>query len=524
MPLYEHPPVRLDSPESIATVYHQRICEVLSIKHNRNGNPWRMIVWPLAQEHPVVYHAIAAMTCFQRSNTILEMRQLGMRHWKISARALLLHQNDSIDIKVELTATLALSLAETWYYPRSTCGINYVQAAKRLLQATILPSSTSSATASLERSYSDMVPFNFLARTWVYMDVLTQITCEDAEAFDAKFSTRCGSGIGPMPAIYDDQIDPLMGCAGSLFPLLGRVADLARTVRKRQTRPNSPAIVANAVELSMSIGRWKPCAGITSGFSNNDDEGIMLAASDLVQTANAYKWATLLLLCQAVPELPICYSFKSIAEKILIFIATVPVESKASIFHVFPLLIAGCDATEREDRDWVYDRWHRLSSGNSSGISDRCLDLTSEVWKRRDSYDEQEQDLEGRASKNAPTRSRCGGFTIISKLHWLSVMKQWGWEGNFLRASITSFSVMQTDSFSPFGGRCVAKLMALALSAISPYLNKFGTGLVPNRWPRLTHIVTGFTDAPPSLFGLLARATSTPAEEQGFKRVYAPQS
>jgi hypothetical protein len=50
-------------------------------------------------------------------------------------------------------------------------------------------------------------------------------------------------------------------------------------------------------------------------------------------------------------------------------------------------MIAGCDTEDKEDREWICDRWQQLlAGGNSSGISERCLELTSEVWRRRDQH------------------------------------------------------------------------------------------------------------------------------------------
>ena len=391
-PLYQQPCMPNDSPESIAMIFDRRICEVLSIKDGPSGNPWRVIVWPLAKRHATIYHAVAAMTYFQRANALPQHRVRGIRHLQASIQRLGVEDGDVLPVRVALMATLALAFAQTWYYPRSTCGIHHVRSAKRLLQAALLTGPCPYPSA-LHRDTSQAIPLSFLAKTWIYMDVLTRITCDNIEAIDTGFISQCADSADTESAAagYKPDVDPLMGCAGPLFPLLGRVADLVRCVRRRGVKTNSAAIVSQAVELKGSIEQWSPWAGEEADSLINEGDVLTPAASDLVQTAHAYKWAALLLLCQAVPELPSRFSFECIAQKILLLIATVPVESKASIFHVFPLMIAGCDTTDVEDRDWVRDRWRKLSSGNSSGISERCLELTSEVWARRDRYDSQQQ-------------------------------------------------------------------------------------------------------------------------------------
>lgn len=387
-PLYQHPPMTNDSPETIAVVFDRRICEVLCIKDGAAGNPWRLIIWPLAKEHSAVYHAVAAMTYFQWSNTLPQVRVRGMQHLQASIDILAATPSHTMPLKVSLTARLLLAFAESWYYPRSSCGSQHIREAKRLLE-TALHKATAPGEMQIHIDAQQALPLQFLAKTWVYMDVLTRITCDTVEDLDIDFVAKCGDNTGE--AYINDHIDPLMGCAEPLFPMLGRVADLVRGVRKRMTKPNSPAMVARAVDLKKSIENWSPWAREECDATNPDKEALTPVDSDIVQTAYAYKWAALLLLCQAVPELPSRFSYESIAQKILTVIATVPAESKASIFHIFPLMVAGCDTTDADDRDWIRDRWQRLlAGGNSSGISERCLELTSEVWARRDSYKAQQ--------------------------------------------------------------------------------------------------------------------------------------
>ncbi|RTE70903.1 hypothetical protein BHE90_014696 [Fusarium euwallaceae] len=466
--LYRQPAIRDNSPESIAMLYDNRICEVLYIKEDPTGNPWRKVVWPLAKDHPALYHAIAAMTCFNGANGLPRLRAEGVRHLENSMGKLSVEINSSMRLEVALIVTLALSIAQTWYYPRASNGISHINKAKDLLQQGL---SKDLASRPLEGNLC----LRFLANLWLYMDVLTRITCSNVQAMDFDLMTACSS-TSPCP---EPQVDPLMGCAGTLFPLIGRVADLVRRVRKTQDKLNSPAIVARAVELKMAIECWTPSMSLEVA---GDAESLTPNASDLVQTANSYKWATLLLLYQAVPELPIRFSFSDMARKVLVLIATVPLHSRAVIFHILPLMIAGCEATEVEDRDWIRDRWESMTTGNTSGIVERCLELTLEVWRRRDSYGKHYQPCEGGIMGNSlfpaglrdvdldfeqgmvprsgfendsactqqerepPTtflsfdstaltqqdhsglKTDARKYTVKSRLHWLTVMEEWGWE------------------------------------------------------------------------------------------------
>ncbi|KAM6514843.1 hypothetical protein FSOLCH5_009079 [Fusarium solani] len=469
-------------------LYDNRICEILYIKDDPTGNPWRKVVWPLAKDHPALYHAIAAMTCFNGAKCLPRLRAEGVRHLENSMGKLSVEANGSMRLEVALIITLALSIAQTWYYPRASNGISHINKAKDLLQQGL---SKDLASRPLEGNLC----LSFLANLWLYMDVLTRITCSNVQAMDLDLMTACSS-TSPCP---EPQVDPLMGCAGALFPLIGRVADLVRRVRKTQDKLNSPVIVAQAVELKMAIECWTPSMSLEVA---GDAESLTPNASDLVQTANSYKWATLLLLYQAVPELPIRFSFSEMARKVLVLIATVPLHSRAVIFHILPLMIAGCEATEAEDRDWIRDRWKSMTTGNSSGIVDRCLELTLEVWRRRDSYGKHRQSCEGSnhgrmgnslfsaglrddgldfeqgmvpgsgfeddcacmqqewepptsfflfdstalTQQDAPgLKTDARNYTVKSRLHWLTVMEEWGWEGKSAD-QLTSFSWLNCSS------------------------------------------------------------------------------
>ena len=463
---YEQPEMGQDSPERIALFFDRRTSKVLCIKEMPTGNPWREIVWPLAKDHPALYHAIAAMTCFNS-----RFRAEGFRHLDSSIQKFAV---GSMPLEVALVVTLALSLAQTWYYPRSSNGITYIRKAKDLLRQA---QSESLASRPLEGNLS----MSFLANTLIYMDVLTRVTRRSDQTAagepDPLVSTTWtlqGAVAGP-----EHQIDPLMGCAVTLFPLIGRVADLVGHVRRTPRRKaNALAVVSQAVELMANIEGWAPPQGLDAV---PDTGSLTSSASDLVQTAEAYKWATLLLLYQAVPELPSRLSYAEIAQKVLVFIATVPLGSRAAIFAVLPLMIAGCEATEAEDRDWIRNRWQSLTSDNGSGIVDRCLELTLEVWRRRDSNENRCESCRsprnkvgslavspGQVAGSTPTghgepTAACGRkksclcshgdgksstaptlsnstkhvneagkgeeYTVKSKLHWLSVMEEWGWEG-----------------------------------------------------------------------------------------------
>ncbi|KAK0778849.1 hypothetical protein LTR91_011844 [Friedmanniomyces endolithicus] len=178
----------------------------------------------------------------------------------------------------------------------------------------------------------------------------------------------------------DARLDPLMGCANTLFPLIGRVANLVRRVCRSQT--NSPAVISQANDLKLALETWDPPAFIERPEDPTTD------VQHTLQTAEAYRWATLLHLHQSVPELPGPNSTE-LAQRVLQYLATVPLASRTVIVQIYPLMVAGCEASTSEDRQWVRDRWQAMSARMRIGVIDKSATVTEEVWRRRDAYEAQ---------------------------------------------------------------------------------------------------------------------------------------
>ncbi|CAO2652163.1 Nn.00g004460.m01.CDS01 [Neocucurbitaria sp. VM-36] len=466
---------REDEAERIAFLFHQQTCHTLSIQEESDENPWRTLIWPLAKEHPALWHAIAALTCFCMSKQQPQLRADGARHVRRSAR--LLSENidqSSIPLTAALAATMALGFAETWDYEHSAKGISHIRGAGILLSQ-ILSNYLNSVGEGDEEARIE-----FLYNTWTYMDVLARFTCSEI------FPTYSTSS--PIPNWSElgwntSRLDPLMGYSTTFFPIMRRVADLINKVRTKPAPRNSPAIISQGLELKRIIETWTPPVDLEA----IDDPSPNM--TDAIQTAEAYRWATLCLLYQTVPELPNLTSYGELAQRILIYLATIPLNSTTIIVHILPLMVAGADAVEEEDREFVRDRWNAMSKRMVTGITDRCLRITEEVWKRREEYmwahglsispnglqinsttNEStvlSNDIanfikfgtsSGAASTSSGgsnarinqrnirrangfpisaafkkgvdtlTRSGCSEYTVRGRLHWLGVMKDWNWQ------------------------------------------------------------------------------------------------
>lgn len=480
--LYRQPSLPPEGTEMLMLRFDRQTCGILSIKDGPTENPWRTLVWPLARDSPALYHAISSMTAFHTSKERPEMRVEGMEHMKRSIRSLATGLQ-SMRTDIALATTLVLAFAESWDRHIST-GIEHLHGARALVNQAMVRHRQSTL------SNDDRTRLSFLFNTWVYMDVIARLTSIDNDEFD-DFDTVLESPFADISRTY--EVDPLMGCATTLFPLIGRVANLVQRVRKVDV--NSVAIISHAIELKTAIEEWcpqvifEPPEDPTSEITHN------------LQTAEAYRWATLLYLHQAVPEIP-SLSAAELAKKVLVFLATVPLSSRVIIVQIYPLLAAGCEASTPEDRAWVQDRWAAMEQRMHIGNIDRCWEVMREVWNRRDAYEAEKMQRDqrrfasrvpsGYASSMDPMKRKLSftdhqdvfdasdiadlavgdrkrratngemGMptpmtislirrppadmtegndyekTVRGRLHWLGVMKDWGWEGRFPRSpSIT---------------------------------------------------------------------------------------
>ncbi|KAJ5298295.1 uncharacterized protein N7443_006415 [Penicillium atrosanguineum] len=452
-----------ESQEMLALRFDKLTCGILSVKDGVSENPWRTLIWPLAKNTPALYHAIFALSAFHAAKENPSLRVQGVKHMRQSITCLR-QEIQNMRADTALATSLALAFADTWDQNTRTC-VQHLRGAKALMLQVL--------NAGLQGGLSadELDRIRFLYNTWTYMDVIARLT-----SLDESGPQDLNPSIFHLPGDAIHEIDPLMGCAATLFPLIGRVARLVQRVRKTAT--NSLSIVSQGMELKSLIEEWQP----PRWFEPPEDPTSEVQHS--IQMAHAYRWATLLYLHQAVPEMP-SESAEELAKRVLILLATVPPTSRTTIIQMFPLLAAGAEVDCEDDRRWVLDRWNTVQSRLMLGGVDRCLDVLREVWARRDalragkqqdlppprrpgsfssegkgsqglrspdttpralhghinSADHHDRSMQGRTG-STPSKSgsqRRGSAlspleniqferTVRSRLHWVNVMGEWGWE------------------------------------------------------------------------------------------------
>lgn len=452
--LLKQPQFSSATPESLIQQFDRETCGILSVKDGPTENPWRTLVWPLAHDCPALYHALASMTSFHQSVDSPTMRIQGIDHFQAAVHALAEGLQD-MRFDAAISTTLVLAFSESWDQHIST-GINHINGAKLLIDQALVQH------RQKPKQGEEWTRFKFLCNTWIYMDVIARLTSADENDSNDVDTIH--------KSIYSDSdastsLDPLMGCANTLFPIIGHVASLVKKVRRSKSIEFDT--ISQAIQLKAQLEKW------TAPSFIEDPEDETMSPCDSVKTAIAYQYATLLYLHQAVPEIPSPPSIV-LAKKVLSELATVGSKSRSTIVHIYPLMAAGCEAVTEDDRNWVRARWALLSSRMKLGILDKSLEVTQEVWARRDAFaakrgvtsDFQSEGLapdtplkrnfesssrESLSTHPAHTTSSPGSgtnnsgdygglpfgevellepeFTVKGRLHWLGVMKDWNWEG-----------------------------------------------------------------------------------------------
>ena len=372
------------SPEMLIAHFDQQTCGILSIKDGPTENPWRTHIWPLAQQSVPLWYAITSMTAFHSSKEHPALTLTGVHHgrWSMNALQVGMSNMNLVDSHAAIATSLVLAFAESWDQHISS-GLHHLRGAKTLINQH----------GTNLGSPSEASRFRFLCNTWLYMDVLAKLTSlsDDADGDDSQEFEELILNMNSQ----NHEIDPLLGCAATLFPLIGRVGSLV--MRVRTTDSNSLAIISEATDLKTLIEEWK--APNPNTLDRPEDPSINIQHSLL--TAEAYRYATLLYLHQAVPEIP-SRSAGSLAREALKPLAMIPASSRTLIIHIYPLLAASCEITQQDDRRWVTQRWHEMTSRLRIGNVDKCVEVVQEVWRRRDAYESGKREhLERRERKRS---------------------------------------------------------------------------------------------------------------------------
>lgn len=413
----------------ISRLFDHHTCGIVTIKDGPSDNPWRTSLWPLAQHNPVLYHAIAAMTLFHTARGNIEIRREAFTHMRDSIQ-LLASGISTLQPHVALATTLSLAFAESWDQ-HITTGMLHLRGSKPLVKG-------------LLAKYNRKLPswLLFLYNSFVYLDVLARLTSSGTPDDDDVLEMTAhvsAAGTDPLdiapvisadliqlqqqlpsqvstsppshvmrPHAYDmhppgaaEGIDPLLGCAQTLFPVIGKIGTLANRVARFESNPTT---VSQATVLMRLLQQWRPAMAVQY-FVNDPDWDL----KSCLNTAEAYRYAAMIHLVQAVPEVQ-TEPLPRTTQRVLQLLEEIPTSSRTCTTHIFPLLVAGCEA-QGTQRHFVKRRWDSLAVRLWIGNVDRAVEVMEEVWRQRD---------------RMGWRGEPVGVT--SPAYWSQVMKNWRWE------------------------------------------------------------------------------------------------
>lgn len=257
----------------------------------------------MAKQSPALYHAVSAMTAFHSSRDVPALRLIGHEHKSASLQILSTGINEgTMNHDTAIATTLALAFAECWDQHISS-GNDHIKGARAMMNIAL------DRHREMPLTGEKLARLKFLCNAWVYMDVLARVTTIDEDESDDYDKLYClysnprtpeqgihnDSGFGidfGMP--IDARLDPLMGCASTLFPLIGRVANLVRRVCRSDS--NTPPMISQGMELKLLLETWDPPEFV------EPPEDPTSNVQHSIQTAEAYRWAT-------VSLLNCCYTF-----------------------------------------------------------------------------------------------------------------------------------------------------------------------------------------------------------------------
>lgn len=214
-------------------------------------------------------------------------------------------------------------------------------------------------------------------------------------------------------------MDPFMANARILFSLLQDALDASRQVRFGWA--TSAGLLAVAKQFKRNIEDWTH--PIISEVSWTDEE---LHALDFLYS---YRATVLIYMCQVFPELR-APSDHNLHQTILNRLTMILPASSSIILLVFPLLVAGGDACTPNSRAQVKDAWKTI--GRKTWVINiyKCLNITQEVWRRRDKV-YQERESNDLSSSGSLGTSNGGMRFDVCEANWTHVMDDWGWKVPF---------------------------------------------------------------------------------------------
>ena len=401
---YSWPPIHmpLNKMDQLLHFYDIRTCGILSVSDALSENGWRDLLLPMALSNDALCNALQALTAFHMASLKPELRLQGIKHARQSMEKLstAISAPSSSGLLTTIATTLVLCMAEVWD-KKVTHGNAHVQGAHQLIQRHL--------TSNAWRTNLNRREMSFLFNTFLYMDVISSLT-NDTVPLSAALSTQPikSPQLGPSKV----EIDPLLGCSVSLFPILAKAIALANMLRNYDFSlhldQKAISYLSQAITVRDELIEWTLPPNDPDAFTwvPNDPNCDL---NDIIMSAEAYRLCGLLYLYNALPPI-VCEQHtppSKLTLQILNILKGIPASSKTMTVHIWPTIAASVDAIGR-DRLWIEERFNQMRRQLCLGNCDSAWEVIVECWRRRD---------------------MAGDISWIERgCEWLNVCHDWQWK------------------------------------------------------------------------------------------------
>jgi len=320
-------------------VYFRRTCKAMSM--SEYVNPYRTAVIPMIHRSLPLLHVVQSMAAFQ----IGQIGQ-GILNRRLAVDSL---RGDSISAVERVytdetvLAMMLLGLTSSWYRD-TTCTSNELLAARALMKEYV-------------GRVREMTPF--VANAYRYWE------CVSAFSADTENPPPC------WPFSPSNDLDPLVGVGTDLFPVLSLLGWWIRRHCSSHCRSKTPSDTHHDLfirGIESALLSWK----------SPDPPLIHFLGPEAVSAADSYRLAGLISLYRTHPYLG--GDLQAIAKACLESLRMAPDDGLTTAS--MPLLIAGCEQKDEEDREFVISKFRVLERTVGLRVISRIKELVQEVWQR----------------------------------------------------------------------------------------------------------------------------------------------
>jgi hypothetical protein len=356
---------RPDSPEVLFSRFREQICPMLSITSGQN-NMWQTLILPLMRSSESLPHAISAITALHVSTLTadLQLHNHGSALIIHSLR-ILSSELSRPDFEISDLATILLLASWARWNDGFGRGKTHLKGAFAILQKTSSERRYIARKCSSAHTYS----FLFLVSTFIHMDSLSDLVHSTLQirGFLSNLETiRCRQ----CPILLDPWISYFLTFAELIYAAAG----LCYEVRMATITTSDMITKAEALKREAERYSHDPSySSITTVFRSALDKQYV------VHTAEAYRYVILLFLHQVIPGIFGMPSSQYLARATVSHLSRSPPSCSITFAQIYPLFVAGCEASTKQEREWVKERWTAMAARMRVTNVSNCWKITQEV-------------------------------------------------------------------------------------------------------------------------------------------------